>query len=334
MHPHFQAHPQAPVPATLPPSATTGLMARLPRPAHLLLLTLGMLGGCGAITVKTDPALSARTVPVAARVAPIEAVKPESKPQASAADGLRLARLLRDQQRLQAATEVYAQLEQRSALAPLEMLEYASVAAAVLPPEQSLALYGRARRALGQTALPPAASATLCAGLGQARMALGQTDAALADFDCVLKADADNVSALNAKGVLLDAAGDHAGARALFERANVLAPADTRVLNNLALSHLASRDHAKAVRLLRQAQTPEQPALTLNLALAYTLQGDDKAARSTLASLMPEPLAEHALADFDARRARIAAGQPVADELLAASRHLLALRQAEGPGNE
>ena len=27
----------------------------LPKPVHLLLMVLGMLGGCGAITVKTDP---------------------------------------------------------------------------------------------------------------------------------------------------------------------------------------------------------------------------------------------------------------------------------------
>lgn len=330
--------------------------ARRPYPLHLLLLAFGLLGGCGAITVKTDPARSERTIAASTRSAlPARAAAmPERQAtaassngnrgarsgndtaaaQAANADGLRLARLLRDQQRLQAASEVYAQLEQRQALAPLELLEYASVAAAVLPAADSLALYGRARQALRQSTLSAAASATLCNGLGRARMALGQTDAALADFDCTLQAEPDNVAALNAKGVLLDAAARHAEARALFARANQLAPADLRILNNLALSHLASQDNAEAIRLLRQAQAPDQPALALNLALAYSLQGDQNAASATLRPIMSEALATLALADFSARRARIAAGAPVAGELLAASRQQLALREANGPGNE
>lgn len=309
----------------------------LPKPVHLLLLALGMLGGCGAITVKTDPGHSERTLAATRMAPPTAAAAKAAKPTpASSADGLRLARLLRDQQRMEAATEVYAQLEQRNALAPLELLEYASVAASVQAPADSLALFGRARRALAHTTLAPAAAATVCNGLGRARMALGQTDAALRDFECALRADADNVVALNASGVLQDAAGRHAEARVLLERANQLAPADSRILNNLALSHLASRDNAQAVRLLRQAQAPDQPALALNLALAYTLQGDERAARSTLQALMPEALAARALADFTLRRDRIAAGAPVGDELLAASRQQLALREAgsEGRGNE
>lgn len=310
---------------------------KTPKLVHLLLLALGLLGGCGAITVKTDPGHSERLLAATRTNAAVKPAVPAAAAKAapaSAADGLRLARLLRDQQRLEAAAEVYAQLEQRNALAPLELLEYASVAAAVQPPVDSLALFGRARRALEPATLAPAATATVCNGLGRARMALGQTDAALRDFDCTLAADADNVVALNAKGVLLDADGRHAEARTLLERASQLAPADSRILNNLALSYLASRDNARAVRLLRQAQAPDQPALALNLALAYTLQGDERAARTTLLAMMPETLATRALADFSGRRDRIAAGAPVADELLAASRQQLALRESEGRGHE
>ncbi len=306
-----------------------------PRRGHLLLLTLGMLSGCGAITLKTDPGHSERTIAATRNPAPATAA-PRPAKLASSAEGLSLARLLRDQQRLAAATEVYAQLEQRDALTPLELLEYASVAASVQAPADSLALFGRARRALAQSTLAPAAAATLCNGLGRARMALGQTDAALRDFACTLRADPDNLVALNAGGVLEDAAGRHAEARVLFERAIELAPADSRILNNLALSYLASGDSAQALRLLRQVQAPGQPALALNLALAYTLQGDERAARSTLQALMPEALAARALADFALRRERIAAGAPVGDELLAASHLQLTLREAgaEDRGNE
>lgn len=300
--------------------------------AAVLCALLLALTACGGITVRTAPETSVRNLPTPAASAPAAAAA--RAPAATAAEGLKLARLLRDQGSYEGAAGVYAQLEQRGDLQPLELLEYASVAAQVQPPQDSLALYGRARRAIAQAgiALAPAAGATLCNGLGRARMALGQTDAALADFDCALAAEPQNLAALNAKGVLLDARGEHAQARELLGRALELDPADYRILNNLALSHLASGDTAQAVRLLSQADTPRWPTLRLNLAFAQALQGDDERARQTLAAIMPPALAQQAMADFAQRRQRIRAGAPVAEELLAASRRLLPLREKDGHG--
>lgn len=292
-----------------------------------LLAALLTLSGCGAITVRDAPQTSTRQLP------PTPAAISKSA-QDTASTGLKLARLLRDQGRFEAAAGVYAQLERRGDLKPLELLEYASVAAQVQSPQDSLALFGRARQALNSSGVrpSPASTAALCNGLGRARLALGQNEAALGDFDCALAAAPTDVVALNAKGVLLDARGDHAQARTLLSQAHEIAPADFRVLNNLALSWLASGDSAQAIRLLSQSQLNDWPTLRLNLAFAQALHGDDGDAQQTLAGLMSPALAQQALEDFTQRRARIRAGEPVAQELLEASRKLLPLRERDDHG--
>ncbi|AVJ25886.1 tetratricopeptide repeat protein [Achromobacter spanius] len=307
---------------------------RLTRAAGVLLMA-AMLSACSTFS-KTDSA----TAPSSRNLLTQSSGNTASpRPLASngdaAAEGLKLARLLRDQGRYEGAAGVYAQLEQRGSLKPLELLEYASVAAPTQSPRDNLALFGRARRALNEagTTLTPAATVTLCNGLGRARMALGQRDAALQDFDCTLAADPNNVAALNAKGVLLDASGDHAQARKLLAQAWELDPSDFRVLNNLALSHLASGDAQEAIRLLTQADAVQLPTLKLNLAFAQVLQGDEGAARKTLEGIMAPALVPQALADFTQRRQRIRDGAAVGSELMAASRHVLLLREKEANGN-
>lgn len=307
---------------------------RLGRAGGVLLLAI-TLSACGTFS-KIDPAAAPSSRNLLTQSSGGNA---SPRPLASngdpAADGLKLARLLRDQGRYEGAAGVYAQLEQRGSLKPLELLEYASVAAPTQAPRENLALFGRARRALNEsgTTLTPAATVTLCNGLGRARMALGQRDAAMQDFDCTLAAEANNVAALNAKGVLLDARGDHAQARKLLAQAWELDPSDFRVLNNLALSHLASGNAQEAIRLLSQADAVQLPTLKLNLAFAQVLQGDEGAARKTLEGIMVPALVPQALADFAQRRQRIQDGSPVASELMAASRHVLQLREKEANGN-
>ncbi|MEN4922838.1 tetratricopeptide repeat protein [Achromobacter spanius] len=306
---------------------------RLGRAGGVLLLAV-MLSACGTFT-KTDSAAAPSSRNLLTQSNNNASPRPPASSGDTAADGLKLARLLRDQGRYEGAAGVYAQLEQRGSLKPLELLEYASVAAPTQSPRDNLALFGRARRALNEAGVKatPAATVTLCNGLGRARMALGQRDAALNDFDCTLAADANNVAALNAKGVLLDAGGDHEQARKLLSQAWELDPSDFRVLNNLALSHLASGDAQQAIRLLSQADGTQLPTLKLNLAFAQTLQGDESGARKTLEGIMAPTLVPQALADFAQRRERIRAGAPVADELMAASRQALRLREKETNGN-
>ncbi|MDQ7988655.1 MAG: tetratricopeptide repeat protein [Candidatus Dactylopiibacterium sp.] len=306
----------------------------------LLLAVMLALGACGAIPVRNEPVLSSRKLS-----APAAAPAPGSRTAAAPAaalpaaretrhqEGLRLARLLREQARFQAAVEVYSQLERDALLSPLERLEYASTAAAVLPAQDALALFGRARRELQRSgeALSAAASISLCGGLGRARLGLDQADAALEDFDCVLRLAPDDVAALNGRGVALDALDRHEEARAAFARALALDPADLRVLNNLALSWLASGNGAEAIRLLKQAGVAGLPTARLNLALAYLLEGDAAQGRRTLDALLPPRVAAQAWQALEAHGARIRAGASVNAELMAASREIVALREAARP---
>lgn len=295
-------------------------------------LLAGSLSACG-ITLKTEPAQQASTRNLKTgdgAKATSDGAPSYKHPTAEGTpeEGLRLARLLRDQGRLEAAAGVYARLDERGALTPLQLLEYASVAAHVQNAGDSLALFGRARRALtaANVTLPTAGAITLANGLGRAAMGVGQLDMALDEFNRVLTLDAGNLVALNAKGVLIDARGQHAEARALFKQAIEHDPADFRAVNNLALSHLASGDNKAAIRLLEQADGAQRPSLSLNLALAYALNGDDRQARRVLGQIVSTQQAQRLLDDFDARRERIRAGATVSNELLAAGRNVLALQ--------
>ena len=313
----------------------------IPAALTLALLTL-CLTGCELWPTRQEPAaMSLRTLQQATNtplVAPTQRLeKPVLKPSndqgklspAKVAEGLKLARLLRDQGRFQAASEVYAQLDQHQSLQPLELLEYATVAANVQSPQESLATFGRVRRQFNArgSALPQAANLALCTGLARARLALGQTDAAMADFDCVLKLDPNNIVALNGKGVLLDTQGLHPEARALFTKANELDPADERTTNNLALSYLSDGQEQQAIRLLSQANQSPLPTLKLNLAFAYLLNQQPDRARKTLLDVMSPRLVESALQDFEKKREAIREGEPVAEVLLAASRQWLVLQE-------
>lgn len=250
----------------------------------------------------------------------------------SLAEGLRLARMLRDNGRMEGAAGIYARLDQRGELKGASLLEYATVAATVSPPRQALALFGRARQEMGgdPMALPPATGVALCNGLGRARLALGQTDAALGDFDCALKLDDANTVALNGKAVILDAQGKHEQAQALWRHAQEIDPADFTLLNNLALSYLSQGKTDETIRLLRQLDMPRNmPTLTLNLALAYLLENQPEQADQALRQLVSERQAEQLQAQLMRYSARIREGEPVAAELLAASRQMLALQDQD-----
>ncbi|MEQ4617094.1 MAG: tetratricopeptide repeat protein [Corticimicrobacter sp.] len=250
----------------------------------------------------------------------------------SLAEGLRLARMLRDNGRMEGAAGIYARLDQRGELKGALLLEYATVAATVSSPRQALALFGRARQEMGgdPMVLPPATGVALCNGLGRARLALGQTDAALGDFDCALKLDAVNTVALNGKAVILDAQGEHEQAQALWRQAQEIDPADFTLLNNLALSYLSQGKTDETIRLLRQLDMPRNmPTLTLNLALAYLLENQPEQADQALRQLVSERQAEQLQAQLMRYSTRIREGEPVAAELLVASRQMLALQDQD-----
>ncbi|MCL2893175.1 tetratricopeptide repeat protein [Brenneria tiliae] len=244
-------------------------------------------------------------------------------------EGLRLARLLRDQGRIEAATEVYARMDGRGELQGTELLEYASVAAPVRQPQQTLELYGRARHELGATdRLKPQEALAICLGMGRAQLALGRHALAQKDFACALKAQPDSVGALNGMGVVLEAAGRHGEARELFEKALQVNPADVAAINNLALSWLASGEAGKAIGLLRSVDNGN-PAGKLNLALAYLYDGRQDEARGTLATIAQPRFIDGLMETLQQRLQQMRQENNGGETLLLSSRQRLQLSNPE-----
>lgn len=242
-------------------------------------------------------------------------------------EALKLAHTLRDAQRLQAAHGIYARMDERHQLTGSYLLEYASVASAVRPPREALGLLERARLSLGGDlqALPEAQRLALCNGLGRARLALGQSGQAEADFRCAVQAEPRNLQALNGLGVALNLQGKPEQAREQFEAALQIDPGFTPALNNLALAWLAAGDSSRAIGLLNQARGLGDISLQLNLALAYVLAGHDDTARNVLLESIEPVQAESILNGFRSAQSRVSAGAPLTSELLAASQQPLKL---------
>ncbi|MGE0973140.1 tetratricopeptide repeat protein (plasmid) [Klebsiella sp. WOUb02] len=241
-------------------------------------------------------------------------------------EGLKLARLLRDQGRLEAAVEVYARLDSRGHLSGSELLEYASVAAPVRTPQETLNLYVRARQQLGGDLqrMQKTEALALCLGIGRAQLALGRTQMAEQDFQCALTAAPDNVGALNGSGVVLDANGRHDEARIQFGKALRSDPSDIAALNNLALSWLISGRADKAIELLRTTDN-SAPSARLNLALAYLYDSKDEQARKTLADIASSDRIESLMNSLAQRVGELKQPQTSSSSLLIASRNLLQL---------
>lgn len=275
----------------------------------LSLLALLALGGCSSLGSSLHASAAA----------------PSGK---EASEALKLARVLRDNGRLQGAFEVYQRLDQRSPLHGAYLLEYASVAAAVRPARDAWALYDRARQDSDPARLDPAQRQALCGGLGRAALALGNAASAEQNFNCALQADGDRgqrAQLLNGLGVARTLLGQRPAARDAFQQALDLQPGYSAAANNLALSWLADGERAKAIGLLNGARQNGEVAVNLNLALAWVLDGHDDTARRILEEQLEPAYAADILQRFQATRQRIADGAPVDSELLAASQQPLQL---------
>lgn len=243
-------------------------------------------------------------------------------------EALKLARVLRDNGRLEGAFEVYQRLDQRSPLKGAYLLEYASVAAAVRPPRDAWALYDRARQQSDLAALDPAQRQALCGGLGRAALALGNASSAEQNFSCALNVEGEpgqRAQLLNGLGVAQTLLGQRRAARESFQQALALEPGYSPATNNLALSWLADGERSKAIGLLNGARQSGEVALQLNLALAWVLDGHDDTALRILEENLEPHYAQDILERFRATRERIANGAPVDSELLAASQQPLKL---------
>ncbi len=265
--------------------------------------------------------------------------KADKDSQDTSDSALRLARLLRDQGRYEAAMGVYAQLSKRAKMTPLELLEYANVAALVCSPRDTLPLFIRAEKKLTEetdTDLSPEVQAELYTGLGRARMSVGQYGLAQQSLEKALEAAPEKVAALNAMGVLLDAQGNHEEARKMLTRANELAPSDERILNNLALSYLSSNDSKQAIRLFQQANSiSDSPSVKLNLAFTFYMVDQNARASSSLQEFMPMAQSEEFITLFDGMKQRVEIGDStVSEELLRAADKLIEIHPPTDTDNK
>jgi len=286
------------------------------------------LTGCASISGARSDLQASRQIPQK----PAKEKKPEESDEAA---GLRLARILVSQQRLEGAAGVYAELDRKGLLTPKTMIEYAGVLAMIQPPRQTLPVFMRAEamaQGAGETLSADEKSA-LYTGLGRAYMASLRLPDAKKALETALKFDDRNVSTLNAYGVLTDSMGDHKGAQASFEKALSVSPANISVLNNLALSRLASGDIRGAKKALTDARSFDSGrgaqglSVRMNLAFTQFMDGDSTRAAETLKEIMAESQAEDTLKLFTRMKARIDAGEStLADECLRASGKLIEIR--------
>ncbi|KAF1070382.1 MAG: Beta-barrel assembly-enhancing protease [Pseudomonas citronellolis] len=246
------------------------------------------------------------------------------KNPAAPKDPMQLAQLLRDNGRMAAAYEIYARAERRNLLSPAQRLDYAEVGAQLLPPQQALPLYVKARQQMGDSGSAEQRFA-LCLGIGRGQLALGQLPAARESFDCALKARPDSTEALNALAITDSAEGNSSGAEARLRHVLELDPANSAALNNLAMNLLSNGRPADAIDLLKGTELRGRPTLVLNLALAHLRQGDIASARSTLQQYLPQISAEPLLNSLRQSAARMDNPTDSARELLAASRQPLPL---------
>jgi Flp pilus assembly protein TadD len=108
--------------------------------------------------------------------------------------------------------------------------------------------------------------------LGQLYLRRGQLDAALAEFESIASREEKPVAPLTLIGIILDAQGKSAEAKAKFERVLALDPSAPVAANNLAWMYAESSSNLElAVQLAQTAQRglPDSPEVNNTLGLVY-----------------------------------------------------------------
>lgn len=261
--------------------------------------------------------------------------KAVTDPRDDSESALRLARLLVEQGRPQAAIGVYAQLDLRKSLSAMELLEFANVASVTEPPKNTLRLFERTEAAVKKegTELTDAQTAGLYTGLGRAQLAHGNFRAARQSLSKATAADPRNAAAWNALGVLSSAEGKTDEARTAFDKALAIDPENVQFLSNLGLLELSAGNAAKAVEELEAAAegASREPSVRLNLAFARFMKGDRRGAQKTLTEFLTDEQAKELMSLFGRMKQRVDAGRSTMSEaLFAASGRLIELRQRSG----
>lgn len=168
------------------------------------------------------------------------------------------------------------------------------------PRDRNLVIhYTAALRAAGQSEQAAAAlelamsaypgDAELAIAYAKALTAMGRFDQSIGVLDRVIRPDAPDWNALLVKGAALDQMGRHSEARALYQQAALIAPAEASVETNLGLSYAMTSDLASAEQHLRRAvqMRGANTRTRQNLALVVGLQGRFSESRALYSAELP-----------------------------------------------
>ncbi len=157
----------------------------------------------------------------------------------------------------------------------------------------------------------------LLAEQGRALIASGNSQAAIPPLTQALKigVGTDDWRTYSALGIAHDQLGRHDAARAAYDKARLISPENTTILNNLALSLAMSEQLDEAVGLLELAQ--KLPGTTAqvrqNLALLYGMRGDDRRAYELARLDLPEATARENVRFYVSLREGAQSGDAIPD---------------------
>lgn len=142
-------------------------------------------------------------------------------------------------------------------------------------------------------------------GLGRVALASGDPAGAAGHFGRALEREPQSVRALNGLAVTHDLQGDHETAQTIYARALAEDPTNRGIANNLALSEVLSGRFDTGVGRLEELAThaTELPQARHNLALAYGLLGNERAARRLIERDLGTTAVDRNLAFYRAARA-------------------------------
>ena len=144
----------------------------------------------------------------------------------------------------------------------------------------------KALSVLQQAAMYNADSRAIASEEGRLALDMGQSDLAGKLLNRAYDPANPDWRVLNALGTLEAQHSNRAGAQGYFERANQIAPHESSVLNNLALTYALGGDPTKAETLLRQAAAAggEVGRIRQNLALVLGVEGKYEEAQQLAAA--------------------------------------------------
>lgn len=141
-------------------------------------------------------------------------------------------------------------------------------------------------------------------GLGNTMIALGQPAQAIVQYEKAMRIKED-IKLFNALGVAYDRLNDHEMAQAYYRTGLENNPGNLNINNNLGLSLVLAGDFDQAITVLRKVAADQRstPRQRLNLALAFGLAGESKAAEEVARMDLDEAAVQRNVAYYETLRA-------------------------------